>query len=165
MNSRVISRVTMRKYDRGERSLSFRDHVFGAKDVRAELETFHHGKCAYCEVKLRPVTTGHVEHFRPKGVVVDETTGALVRPGYYWLAYSWDNLLLFCPRCNSPACKGNRFPLRSEADRAGPAAKSTLRERPLLVEARHRSPAKRAEADPLSDSRASRTVLRRPSNA
>jgi len=28
-----------------------------------------------------------VEHFRPKKI-------------YYWLAYSWDNLILACPKCN-----------------------------------------------------------------
>jgi hypothetical protein len=30
----------------------------------------------------------HVDHYRPKNK-------------YYWLAYSWDNLLLCCPTCNT----------------------------------------------------------------
>jgi len=122
------------QFNRGVKSISFRGHVFGADDVRAELDTFHHGKCAYCEAPLRPVTNGHIEHFRPKGGIVDEGTGALVTPGYYWLAYSWENLLLACPRCNSAGNKGNRFPLQDEAGRASPAAKSTAREQPLLVD-------------------------------
>ncbi len=36
----------------------------------------------------------HVEHYRPKST-------------YYWLAYSWDNLLLCCDKCN--VYKANHF--------------------------------------------------------
>lgn len=54
-------------------------------DIKSVLKTIHYHKCAFCESKTESL---HVEHFRPK------TT-------YYWLAYSWDNLLLACPHCNS----------------------------------------------------------------
>lgn len=128
------------QYNRGVKSINFRSHVFGASDVRTSLDVFHHGKCSYCEAKLRPVTTGHIEHYRPKGAIVNETTGSLVTPGYYWLAYAWDNLLLACPRCNAPSNKGNRFPLKNESSRGSAVFKSTTREQPLLVDPTSDSP-------------------------
>ena len=70
-----------------------------------------HGKCAYCE---QPITKPHnqpgdVEHFRPKGrvmneggtpVLVPDNGGTREHPGYYWLAYDWRNLLPACNGCN-----------------------------------------------------------------
>ena len=63
-----------------------------------------HKKCAYCESKVGPTERkGDVEHYRPKSRTRD-VNGKLVKimrngvevnhPGYYWLAYDWNNLLL-----------------------------------------------------------------------
>ena len=60
-------------------------------DVKQRLKILYRGKCAFCEQCIEQF---HVEHFRPKSI-------------YYWLAYSWDNLLAVCPTCNQN--KGNRF--------------------------------------------------------
>ena len=60
-------------------------------DVKQRLKTLYRGKCAFCEQCIEQF---HVEHFRPKSI-------------YYWLAYSWDNLLAVCPTCNQN--KGNHF--------------------------------------------------------
>jgi hypothetical protein len=103
------------------------------------------GKCAYCEAKITLTQPGDVEHFRPKGRVVDEnfkpihvrhpSKGDIVHPGYYWLAYEWRNLLPSCIDCNryrnlgdvpqkivfktdAGAGKADRFPLKDEALRA-----------------------------------------------
>lgn len=54
-------------------------------DIKDGLAIIYKGKCAFCEQKEELT---HVEHYRPKDV-------------YYWLAYSWDNLLMSCPTCNS----------------------------------------------------------------
>ena len=54
------------------------------KDIKEKLKEIYHGKCAFCEQKVEQL---HVEHFRPKKI-------------YYWLVYSWDNLILACPTCN-----------------------------------------------------------------
>lgn len=62
------------------------------KDIRSRLDTTHCGKCAFCETSDQQLD---VEHYRPK------------KGGYYWLAYSWDNLLLACTKCNR--AKGNKF--------------------------------------------------------
>ncbi len=61
------------------------------KDIKEKLKLIYKNKCAFCESYCEQL---HVEHYRPKSK-------------YYWLAYSWDNLLLACPTCNSS--KGNRF--------------------------------------------------------
>ncbi len=68
---------------------------YKVKSIQKKLSDIYHLKCAYCEKKLLDVPK-HIEHYRPK------------RGGYYWLAYSWDNLLLSCGECNS--AKGNKFP-------------------------------------------------------
>ena len=100
-------------------------------------------KCAYCESVITNAQPGDVEHFRPKGRVVDDNFKPIVvrrggkqvqHPGYYWLAYDWTNLLPSCADCNryrihgekAPglsradvgAGKADRFPLRDEAKRA-----------------------------------------------
>lgn len=54
-------------------------------------------KCAYCESSYGAVYDGDVEHFRPKGQVSEKEPQ---KPGYYWLANDWDNLLLSCQHCN-----------------------------------------------------------------
>ncbi|MCU4389008.1 TIGR02646 family protein [Acinetobacter haemolyticus] len=64
---------------------------YKTKDIRDALESIYHGKCAYCESNEELL---HVEHYRPKKI-------------YYWLAYSWDNLLLACHFCNIQ--KNNNF--------------------------------------------------------
>ena len=70
------------------------DSRYKYQDVKDALRSLYHGKCAYCET-YDP--SPHVEHYRPK------------RGGYYWLAYSWDNLIASCSQCNTK--KGNKFPI------------------------------------------------------
>jgi len=83
------------------------------------------GKCAYCEQHIVSDQSGDVEHYRPKsgvqdfdGKVVERTIGLKteIHPGYYWLAYDWQNLLPSCQLCNVYAPKngfgkGTRFPI------------------------------------------------------
>lgn len=71
----------------------------------AELQQNFFLKCAYCESSFVHVSPADIEHFRPKSAVkIDEKTGKEkvmeLKPGYYWLAADWDNLLLSCIDCN-----------------------------------------------------------------
>ena len=50
---------------------------------------------------------------------------------YYWLAYSWDNLLLVCGFCNKK--KGNQFPLADPAVRAMHHGMSIEAEKPTIL--------------------------------
>lgn len=62
-------------------------------DIRDALIAIYKHKCAYCEQKMERY---NVEHYRPKKI-------------YYWLAFSWDNLIMACPTCNG--FKGLHFEL------------------------------------------------------
>lgn len=66
---------------------------FKLDEIRSRLTSIYKGKCAFCEQKVEQY---HVEHYRPKAT-------------YYWLAFSWDNLMLSCPTCNQN--KGVNFDL------------------------------------------------------
>jgi uncharacterized protein (TIGR02646 family) len=71
--------------------------IYGATDVKTQLEQVFNHKCAYCECDIRLGAHYDVEHFRPK---ID----------YYWLGYEWTNLLLACHKCNRDS-KNTQFPL------------------------------------------------------
>ncbi len=70
--------------------------VYAHDTVHAALEELFYDKCAYCETKVAASSDWDVEHFRPKGRVAE----APGHPGYYWLAYKWENLYLSCTHCN-----------------------------------------------------------------
>jgi uncharacterized protein (TIGR02646 family) len=80
---------------------SYIDHVnynsrYKTNDITDKLKNIYKSKCAFCEQKVEQL---HVEHFRPK-------------VKYYWLAYSWDNLILACPKCNE--YKGINFEINGD---------------------------------------------------
>jgi uncharacterized protein (TIGR02646 family) len=85
------------------------------------------GKCAYCEAFALHVTSGDVEHYRPKARVDGEPD----HPGYYWLAYDPQNLLPACEMCNRARGKMNQFPVESGTRANDPAGVPA--ERPLLL--------------------------------
>lgn len=70
-------------------------------DIKETLKIIYHEKCAFCEQIVIECKDNNlldcsstVEHYRPKSI-------------YYWLAYSWDNLLYCCWKCNKS--KDNNF--------------------------------------------------------
>lgn len=73
------------------------DARYKADDIKQKLAEIYHNKCAFCEQKIEQFS---VEHYRPKKKK-DRGDGQH-HDGYYWLAFSWDNLLLACPKCNTP---------------------------------------------------------------
>ena len=72
--------------------------VYTDKEVRKQLKKMSHGKCAYCESRITSIYSGDIEHFRPKGGYGENNP--ITKPGYYWLASDWNNLLFACPFCN-----------------------------------------------------------------
>lgn len=113
----------------------FKFEVYRHKSVTSALHELFHGKCAYCEVRYAAHMPVEVEHYRPKSGV----TEAPGHPGYWWLASTWDNLLVSCIDCGRSRLiegiksgKANRFPLENEAFRAaGPGLEAN--ESPLLL--------------------------------
>jgi len=77
---------------------------FKQNDIKNKLSNIYINKCAYCEEYITKVNAinlrdkeeqSHtIEHYRPKSQ-------------YWWLAYSWDNLLWCCVECNKN--KANNF--------------------------------------------------------
>jgi uncharacterized protein (TIGR02646 family) len=129
------------RYDNGERDFSaedFKSTIYGHAEVKASLIESHHGKCCYCEAAFTHVAHGDVEHFRPKaGWVQDKEP--LNKPGYYWLAYDWDNLLFSCQICNQTH-KKSHFPLLDAATRANSHLQSIAAEQPVLVHPANENP-------------------------
>lgn len=69
---------------------------YKTSDIKDKLNSIYHHKCAYCEDHAEQT---HVDHYRPK-------------KDYYWLAYSWDNLICSCPTCNQ--FKTNDFAIKGK---------------------------------------------------
>ena len=108
------------------------------------MEALTHMKCAYCEVSLARFDWD-VEHYRPKGRVRERRD----HPGYYWLAYDWENLLPSCTYCNQnrkerptfedpvpgeSGGKHDQFPIADETKRAMSPGDDYSLEEPLLID-------------------------------
>lgn len=104
-------------YANGTKNFDFDGDVYGASSVKKALSDAQHGKCCFCEAKILHIDYGDVEHFRPKKAYKQTKGQKLQHPGYYWLAYDWNNLFLSCAICNQ-RFKGNLFPLDDPANRA-----------------------------------------------
>lgn len=91
-------------------------------DVRLKLWKYQYRKCCYCERKRDSKGEPDIEHFRPKTKAED------VKPGYWWLAYDWDNLFFSCKKCNKK--KTSRFPLLR--GRRARTPNSTVKESPIF---------------------------------
>jgi hypothetical protein len=73
----------------------------------------------------------HAQHYRPKAKAVREP-GCVLTHGYWWLAFTWENLLYACADCNRSQ-KNSKFPLdlgcqSLTAETAPPGG-----EKPLLI--------------------------------
>jgi uncharacterized protein (TIGR02646 family) len=87
-------------------------------EVKVALEELFCDKCAYCESPLGAEAPWDVEHYRPKGRVAE----CDAHPGYYWLAYTWENLFPSCVYCNQRKTDAprhddpRRLPAQGKAD-------------------------------------------------
>lgn len=100
------------------------------RDLRSWLfKNVFHDKCAYCETKVIR-DTGDAEHYRPKGkvtfskeviqhskvpMITAPNDKIIKHPGYFWLAFCWENLLPSCKCCNAINGKGTQFPSRANS--------------------------------------------------
>lgn len=112
------------------KSDDFDRDIYGSPEVKTTLWGMQHRKCCYCEREYERKYSG-VEHFRPKTNALRDD-GAKT-PGYWWLAYWFDNLYFGCPICNQT--KGDHFPLvpgtRALVPEEDPR---TIPESPLLID-------------------------------
>jgi uncharacterized protein (TIGR02646 family) len=127
-------------YESGSAKFDFDNGIYSADDVKQALRGAQHDKCSFCEAKVPHVCPGDIEHFRPKAAVQETEAGPLVRPGYYWLAYEWTNLLFCCELCNRRA-KRNYFPLRYNSRRANNPSDSLTNETAVFINPADENPA------------------------
>lgn len=106
--------------------------IYGHVDVKNALNHLQKGICCYCEAHYIATCPGDVEHFRPKNGYQQDKDDDLHQPGYYWLAYKWENLLYACEQCNR-INKRNYFPLKDSTKRFNPDVKDISQEEPLLI--------------------------------
>jgi hypothetical protein len=112
-------------------------------------------KCAFCETSISN-HYGDVDHYRPKGGVQDRNrkwvrirvgTKTIRHPGYFWLAYDWENLIPSCSGCNRfqhGVGKSNCFPVEGAyATKRGQERK----EKPLLLNPRIDDPEQHIDFD------------------
>jgi hypothetical protein len=91
------------------------------------LKNITYNKCAYCEKILttdeKETIYYDAEHYRPKAKVsmkgsskdvqtTDEFGNKITHPGYFWIAYDYNNLLPSCKICNSGTGKQNQHPVK-----------------------------------------------------
>jgi hypothetical protein len=97
--------------------------------ARPHLYEMQHHKCCYCESRQNSHKWNTTEHFRPKTAV--ERDGA-TQPGYWWLTWTWSNLLFCCTQCNS--YKHIHFPLTGGSVPLSAEELPPGKEQPLLLD-------------------------------
>ncbi|HSN97980.1 MAG TPA: hypothetical protein VLS89_06765 [Candidatus Nanopelagicales bacterium] len=124
-----------------------RDDIHGYTVVAEALWKAQALKCCYCE---SPVQRKHndVEHFRPK-LAADRRPGCAERHGYWWLSFTWENLLFSCPGCNRGGAKVDRFPLEAGSVALVAEEEPPGQEQPLLVDPCRESGVRHIEFAPV----------------
>lgn len=89
-------------------------------EIKKQLFEDQSYKCAFCETRQEQARYKDVEHFRPKST-------------YWWLAWSWENLLFSCEHCNRDH-KKTLFPLRGSSQRLVAEEQPPGSELPLLID-------------------------------
>lgn len=122
---RAIAFFSRKEIPKGEK---FKYDAYNHPTVKPALAKISHNKCAYCEATTLEGQDGDIEHFRPKGEIIDLDEEP-IKPGYYWLGSSWENLHLSCIHCNQwrihdtddggtiSLGKKNQFPLSEKEKR------------------------------------------------
>lgn len=139
----VLAKKREKKAKKEKKKHRFDRGVFAHQKVRIALEKTFNNKCAYCETSILRMTWD-VEHFRPKNSPEERPE----HPGYYWLAYDWENLYSSCPLCNqyrkeratwdgaagTAGGKASRFPVVPESSRACKPSDDIKKEKRRLID-------------------------------
>lgn len=107
------------------KSTDFKDYGVAKKALAACLSD----KCWYCERPVE-VTYDGTDHRRPKTEA--KRGGSHPTYGYWWLAWTWENLLFACDACNK--VKGTKFPLTPSSVPLVPEEMPPGRENALLLD-------------------------------
>lgn len=119
-------------YESNRKNFAIRRDIYGHSQVKGMLREAQHKKCCFCEGLFEAHAAADVEHYRPKAYSQQSPGAPKIYPGYYWLAYSWDNLFYCCQDCNR-SHKKNFFPLRNPQARARNHHSDVASETPLIL--------------------------------
>lgn len=86
-NAAAWTTTVLAKLASGQKLSKAEKTRYNHADVKAQLVAETHGKCAYCESKIRHISPGDIEHALPKSGEPSK-----------W--FEWDNLTLACTECN-----------------------------------------------------------------
>lgn len=142
--ARNIAAIETYNLDTSEKlELSF--SAYSQPSVKSSVLAMTYNRCAYCG--CREVRTKvQVEHYRPKAKLILSNNNS-IKPGYYWLAGNWNNLLPACQYCNitrnsevilnevkieAKTGKGNYFPVNNDNRTAPLLSGDEANESPLL---------------------------------
>ncbi|AZP19229.1 hypothetical protein EJC51_26070 [Streptomyces aquilus] len=106
------------------------------RELKADLAAVSHGKCWYCETRDHR-SDNAVDHYRPKSSVKGTD-----HPGYWWLAFDYENFRFACTFCNSwrngpdgtAGGKSDYFPVLAGSERAKGPDDILSEEIPLLID-------------------------------
>ena len=87
-NAERWTEVVLGKISAGQAPTKSERNRYNHADIKRALVAETHGKCAYCESKLKHISHGDIEHVAPKS-----------RNPTRW--FSWLNLTLACDVCNT----------------------------------------------------------------
>jgi uncharacterized protein (TIGR02646 family) len=138
-NNNAAYNVNSADYDAGILKFEFDTTLYGHTNIKSVLRDGQNGKCAFCEQSVSSVSHGDIEHFRPKKGYSQNLNDTLSYPGYYWLAYEWDNLLFCCQICNQ-RYKKNLFHLRNPELRAKNHNSNVKYEKPFYINPARENP-------------------------
>jgi uncharacterized protein (TIGR02646 family) len=124
-----------------------REHIVGYGAVRGDLWRAQHFKCCYCEKNNLEASHSDVEHFRP-ALRADRGPGFPTH-GYWWLAWTWSNLLFVCPVCNRNT-KNDQFPLDAASVPLQPHEQPPGGEFPLLIDPCVEDPIRHIQFQPVA---------------
>ena len=108
----VIKRYTDYLSSTQDKQFQFKYERYSDREVNAALRNLFHGKCAYCESRYAATQPMDIEHWRPKGEIKEHVPNKKpksIKPGYYWLAADWSNLLPSCIDCNRGRTQVDKF--------------------------------------------------------
>lgn len=128
-------------YDNRKIKWEIKASIYGHSGIKTRLVESQYGKCAFCESNVTSVSHGDIEHFRPKKYWVQNDFQGRKGPGYYWLAYNFNNLLFSCQICNQ-RYKKNYFPIRRPEHRARNHhhAVDLIKEKPFYINPSEENP-------------------------
>lgn len=129
--ARARELVELRRLARRLRRPPVSEEITGYQVAGEALWKAQHHKCCYCEQKIKK-GRNDVEHYRPKARA-DRAPGCPDDHGYWWLAFTWENLLFSCPACNESA-KRCLFPLMRGDTALAAEEAPPGKERPLLID-------------------------------